>query len=666
MVWSGVYTGASVTTGDWTEYASDVYGDATIGWVPPVTNYNYPDNVMKRGPSDGTFTWEEVQIELENVTSGALIEFLMPDSYLVQMTPDLGWQDKLAMFGDNNDLGLQNPHLKSAGPFSISDGTLTDNGDGSVTLNLSSSDFLNIATKGFEKHYWRAIPFADGNPGLGGFPTKFLYVSDRTQLDFTVDNIIKETKRAVQTITGKKGNRVTISIENEDNPTIFIEQSNTDWKISFSIDRPKVSFRIVATDSGGGIVGYHKVDISYEAFSQFSGHVWNSFDGFALLVGLTRLPGETNAQLKARITDAYQNKPGSNFSGLVSSINRELGFDRLDTGLVLERSQNKYNLALNNFIEIYTTQTRLCLYAPSFVKEEIVLVDEYDNILNTQKRIYEVLSIKTERDSEIKNYSWNLIEDETGRKIKMHSPGTYKIEYRYKEDLDFATYPTVSDIKSAINNLTSPSNEKVISASLSKEMSGSERSDRLYLGYGLINSENPSLEIGWSIISLKSVADEEWKRSFEDAKGAYFNSKFYHYAKELKMQTNVEWGSVVADEDVWDAVGEQYGSAFLPMIYDQCISDWRLPVEIYGKLSFDPWDAFRKNYYYGGKTIKNLGLDKRLFVSGVGFTKDCMTSVKMINLTPDDGKINLNPHISKSESFIDLNEDLINSIKLDI
>ena len=102
------------------------------------------------------------------------------------------------------------------------------------------------------------------------------------------------------------------------------------------------------------------------------------------------------------------------------------------------------------------------------------------------------------------------------------------------------------------------------------------------------------------------------------------------------------------------------------MIYDQCISDWRLPVKIYEKVSFDPWDAFRKNYYYGGKTIKNLGLDKRLFISGVGFTKDCRTSVKMINLTPEDGKINLNPHISKSESFIDLDEDLINSIKLDI
>ena len=39
-------------------------------------------------------------------------------------------------------------------------------------------------------------------------------------------------------------------------------------------------------------------------------HVWNAFDEFALLLGLTRLPGERNQNLKARILDVFENPGG--------------------------------------------------------------------------------------------------------------------------------------------------------------------------------------------------------------------------------------------------------------------------------------------------------------------------------------------------------------------
>lgn len=667
MTWAPNYSGAHPSGGGQSEYFREVYGDATIGWVPPVVNYNFPDNISRRGPENSIFTWEEVPIELEDVMSGALLEFIMPDSYVIQITPDLGWQDTISMFGDDNDAGSINPHLRSLGPYSIAGGEATDNGNGSITVDITASGFTSAATKGFKDHLWRAIPFADGNPGQGGFPSRFEYISDESQLDFSIDEIIKETRRPIQTITGNKSVRTTITIENENNPTVFVEQSGTSWKIWFSIDREKVSFKIVATDSGAGIVGYHKVDITYTSFSQHDSHVWNSFDGFGLLASVIRLPGETNISLKERIQDSFSKRGGTHFQGLIYGLNRELGLNRIDDALTIERYLSPFGIANESEIEINVTHTRLSIIAQSLVKsDECILVDQYDNILKTSLRINNVIHIKTDKDTIIPESQWSFIEHESGRLIKMSKPGLYKITYNYSKDFDYKTYPNLVSLLSALNTSKTPGGLNLVIASTAKEISGSETSDKLYLGRYLLSSDNTSVDIGWSYASVKSVANEEWKRSFEDNKGIYFNSKFYRYAKELKSQTNVEWGFIVADENVWDAVGDNYGNSHLPLVYDTDIADYRLPVKIFNKITFDPWEAFRMNFYYGGNLIRNVGMEKRLFQSGVGFTKDCVVSLKLENLSAKDVTINLNPHVSDIKDVVDLDNNLINTILLDI
>lgn len=57
-------------------------------------------------------------------------------------------------------------------------------------------------------------------------------------------------------------------------------------------------------------------------------HIWNTFDEFALLMGLERLPEEENASLKRRILDVRKNLPGAHHKGLKNDIARQLGLKK--------------------------------------------------------------------------------------------------------------------------------------------------------------------------------------------------------------------------------------------------------------------------------------------------------------------------------------------------
>lgn len=59
-------------------------------------------------------------------------------------------------------------------------------------------------------------------------------------------------------------------------------------------------------------------------------HVWNTFDEFAFLLGLSRLYGERNAELKERILDVFRKPGNSSKTGLENAISRGLGIQPED------------------------------------------------------------------------------------------------------------------------------------------------------------------------------------------------------------------------------------------------------------------------------------------------------------------------------------------------
>ena len=57
-------------------------------------------------------------------------------------------------------------------------------------------------------------------------------------------------------------------------------------------------------------------------------HVWNAFDEFGLLLGLSRLPRERNQDFKKRILDVFENPGGSTSKGVQNGLARELGIPK--------------------------------------------------------------------------------------------------------------------------------------------------------------------------------------------------------------------------------------------------------------------------------------------------------------------------------------------------
>jgi len=642
------------------QYYLDLYGDNTIAWVPPVSNYLFIENISKRGINDREFRWEEVVVDLTGVQSGAIIDFTMPDYYMLQFTPDIGWHDTLAMFGESNDPNIHNPHLQNLGPFSLSNGDLEDLGDNSVRITLTTGQMEQAVIDGYAKYLWRAVPWADGNPGFGGLPSEFEWVSSIDQLKFVVDTIVKETSKSSQTIAGTKGPRVSITIESENNPTVFIEQTSTTWKAIFAIDRPSIKFTIVATDIGGTAIGKYNVDLNYDLGKQIDLHAWNVFDSFALLASLVRLPNETNASLKSRTIDAFTNRGSSTYSGLIAGVNRELGLRRKDQALRLKRRKNDHDSIFESSIQVEGFADRLLVSASSFViYDELQKIDPYTNLVRLNKRINSVISVKTESNQEINSLYWSVyesIDDITGAVLYIDPiySGNLKISYSYKEDLVFNDYPNIASLSNGLNSIQNSLGYSILECTIDSTMSGSEVSKNIYKSpIAIIDDE--TVFIGWSPVGLFSISDKTYKWSFVSQDSTFFDSDFYKYVVELKNSTNIEWGYVVADEDYWDAFdADWYGKDSLPIPLDIKLSKYVLSIPSSTHTSvFDSYEALRMNYYYDKKLLTNAGFPQSAFKSGVGYKKDCIVSFVNKPVNSLETRINFNPTLANSNDIVD-------------
>lgn len=658
------------------EYYSDIYGGGEVSWIPPVANYSYIENQPLRGANTLEFRWEEVVIPLENVQSGALLDFVMPDYYMVQMTPDIGWHDQLLMFGETEESDRANPHLVNFGPFSIEGGDLSDNGDNSVSVVLPSGQVTNSLSSTYPKYLWRAVPWANGVPGLGGIPAAFDWVAEESLLRFDVNPINPEQLDSVQKISGTKGSRVTISYIAEDAPPVTIEQSVDTWMISFPIDRPKVKFQILATDEGGTAIAKYPVEISYESFEQKTQHLWNAFDSIALLASVDRLPEESNASLKNRITDAFINKGGTHYSGLISGTNRSLGLLRQDNAIEFSQIVGYSLLPVEPYITIYSTHIDIEFCSPNFVIEnELCKIDDYFHTITTTKRVKNIISIQRVSGEDLPYIDYAMSErigetDNTKIRISEKYSGLVKITYEYAETVSYADNPRLDQLVEAINNLKNLNGYRFIKAAISPKLSGSELSKNLYKEVVYLDTREgsnlSSTFIGWSRLNIASISNDAWKWSHVGADGTFFESIFYEYVQELKSNTNVEWGSVVADQDYWDAVdADWYGVDNLPVTFDIKASHYSTKAPMRKKYdssltlknstSFDPYEAFRMNYSFNGVRIANAGFLKWHFRSGVGHEKDCKLSIETVLIKSNEGSnINLEPIHYETKDTIDL------------
>jgi hypothetical protein len=119
--------------------------------------------------------------------------------------------------------------------------------------------------------------------------------------------------------------------------------------------------------------------------------VFNEIDQHGLLLGLTRLEGERNAEYKQRILDVLVNKGGSNYLGLIYAITRETGL-KINNALTVTAvtDGNGNTLATNPAVVFKETK---CYLYNDFVTQDILLTIDRYNKLDAAYTLEELVTV---------------------------------------------------------------------------------------------------------------------------------------------------------------------------------------------------------------------------------------------------------------------------------
>ena len=93
---------------------------------------------------------------------------------------------------------------------------------------------------------------------------------------------------------------------------------------------------------------------------------------------------------------------------------------------------------------------------------------------------------------------------------------------------------------------------------------------------GLINSVSRELGIaasGVTVERLSDLADITYAGNLLNTDGSAIGTRLEAYAKEVYDQNPIFWGTLIADESIWDAIDEDYsGLSYLPHLWDPTAS----------------------------------------------------------------------------------------------
>ncbi|MHA2063327.1 MAG: hypothetical protein ACXABY_02980 [Candidatus Thorarchaeota archaeon] len=562
----------------------------------------------------------------------AFVSYTLPTGYMFQVTPDIGWHDTLAMFDDS--IASRNPHLRTYGPFVIDLGNLVDNLDNSVTATLDETDFNEITNDKYKKYLWRAIALSpNGILGDPGFPQRFEFVGRELESQFSVGVVFDDPLSSVKVVTGTKGSRMTIIVNDDEDYEGLEYPSETKWKLTVHMTQPIEVLAIRGKDPGGARTSVQYVELTSQLFAQNYQALWNVFDEHGLLMDTERLPRELNADYADRIQDVMLNPGGSSFVGVVNGGARELGLDKILDGLTLSIVKNDFNRPRHDEVEFEVAGASIRFRSASMVRTENLLVDPVYQTVQLSKRPRDLASwIEVEDGGRI-----GIDEIEEAPEVE-DRPSLYRlkinnevargkvvnIRYEYYEELFFKDYPDLDTMKAAMEAITDPAGFPVLEAVVSPLLSGGEDCFGLYISNTLVTATAGTATIPWSPLFLRKVSDKAYREHFISTAGTYRDTQFYEYVKELKANNRTFWGHVEVDRDVWDAAdSKDQAMDDIPTLFDPSLAYFYSLNEESEVVRVESVQAWARNY--SGLTTEfmfNLGIDTPVIQAGVAYIPD--------------------------------------------
>lgn len=573
--------------------------------------------------STGCFiTVDDIHID-QYMEKNPYISGIVPDGYMIQVSPDLGWHNKAAMLNQDGD--VLNPFIKTLGPYTISAGNLTDNQDGSVTATIDEADFASITNSKYNKYVWRALPLApNGGVGPESAPEEFEFIGKSIDSEFEITEVMNDSLSTVKVIIGKKSSRMTIIVDDKENHPGLEYPTPTTWKLSINVFGQKLGIKINGKDIGGATTSFQFLELENSLYSLKEEQLWNTFDEHGVLMDLKRIPGESNSDYLQRIKDVTRNPAGSTFEGVANSSNRELGITKINEAITLSIPTNLYGLNVHDLVDIefgsvfFRARTNLMVYT------EKLYVDSVYNTINLSKKAYDYpFNIVSDNGISvaITDTEFEIDEDTPSiNRLKIKNPsvfGTFvTVVYPYYEEVLYKEYPTIGDLQDRINALTDNAGNKLLNCSTSLLLSGGEDCLGLFMGFFTL-SNNSQISFAWSPIKIRKISDKFFREYFLEENKSYRETKFYNYITELKSNSRTLWGSVETDRDYWDAADSKNKSFdHIPTLMDPKMA-------VFSDSDIDNAQVWARGYLgNSGEFLTNKGITTDFFQPGVAHTFD--------------------------------------------
>lgn len=156
----------------------------------------------------------------------------------------------------------------------------------------------------------------------------------------TIDTVTTPADDFWQVITGTKSTALYVFIRNNGGSWKQASYTNGLSGYVWQYNMPLVAgtnlievISAVTTSTLGAISKPAQATIYLAVLTPEIFNVWNCFDEFGLLLGLSRILGEKNADYKDRLLDVYANPANSTYAGLRYGIARELGLTYSNIGI---------------------------------------------------------------------------------------------------------------------------------------------------------------------------------------------------------------------------------------------------------------------------------------------------------------------------------------------
>lgn len=578
-------------------------------------------------------TVDDIHVD-QYMERNAFVSGIVPNGYVVQISPDLGWHNKNYLL-DQNDT-YSNPFAKTVGPFTTILGNLQDNLDGSVTALLSQSEMESATYERFKKYVWRALPIApNGGLGQSTETPRFEYIGKDLDSDFLVTNVIDSPTSTEKIIVGTKSPRMLVVVDGNTAHPGVTYTSPTDWKLIITVIGQKQVVEVYGQDNGGATSSSQFLELSNSLYVQAAEPLWNTFDEHGVLFDIKRIPNENNSDFAARMTDLVSAPGGSTHGGVVNGGTRELGILKIDDALSLTIPKDTRNVNIHSSVDVEFGSVYFRARTPTMIKRETVHVDSvYQTAILTKMPYDKPILVVTDLGVTIPLSKVEIISEEdfpSIRKLKINQDSArgrhVTVEYYYYEEILYKNYPTIGQLQDQINTLVDNAGLKLITCKSSMLLAGGEDCLGLFIDSFVI-SKNESARLPWSPLMLRRISDKFFREYYAISGESFRETEFYSYVTELQSNSRTLWGTVQADRDYWDAADSTSQSFdHIPTLLDPKVS-----VYYSNNLQIDGQQAWGRSYVgSAGETILNKGINNQLFQPGVAHTNDLIPDVAVFD-----------------------------------